>query len=435
MTNLRKIVKKIVPNELFKKIEPAGHLTESVIMNIAYGFPAKKMHFIGVTGTNGKTTTTFLIYKMLHNAGFKVGFLSTVAYGCNGQFHDQIEHITTAQAGILQSRLRDFSRAGVEWVVLESSSHSLAQYRTWGVDYEIAVMTNVTYEHLDYHGTFENYLQAKRRLFTITAKSKRGFGVVNADDPNAKKFIETTPRSVSYGIKGGELKASNIKLSTDHSTFTACINKDEYSIRINIPGDFNVSNSLAAIAVGRELGLSRKQIEDGIASLEGVEGRMDSIREGQKFSVIIDFAGTPDAFERFFSSIKPSVKGKLISVFGSAGRRDEAKRSIQGEIAGKYCDELVLTEEDDRDIDGNMILDQIASGAKKVGKVKDKDMFLILDRADAIKFSLSRAKSSNDVVVILGKGHEKTIERADGEHKWSDIDVTRKALRSLIKKS
>lgn len=434
MINLRKIVKSVVPGKIFKGIEPAGHMAESVIMNVAYGFPAKKMHFIGVTGTNGKTTTTFLIYKMLHEAGFKVGFLSTVAYGHSGQIHNQIEHITTAQANILQGRLRDFARAGVEWVVLESSSHSLAQYRTWGVDYEIAVMTNVTYEHLDYHGTFENYLQAKRRLFTITAKSSRGFGVVNADDPNAKKFIDSTPRSVSYGIKSGDLRASDIKLSIDHSTFTARIDKDEYKIRINIPGDFNVSNSLAAVAVGRELGLSRKQIEEGIAALDGVEGRMDSIREGQKFNVIVDFAGTPDAFERFFSSVRPNVKGRLIAVFGSPGRRDEVKRSVQGEIAGRYCDELVLTEEDDRDIDGNDILAQIASGAIKAGKIKDKDMFLILDRAEAIKFSLGRAKTPDDTVVILGKGHEKTIERADGEHKWNDIEVTKKALRSLLNK-
>jgi UDP-N-acetylmuramoyl-L-alanyl-D-glutamate--2,6-diaminopimelate ligase len=391
------------------------------------------MHFIGVTGTNGKTTTTFLIYKMLHNAGFKVGFLSTVAYGCNGEVHNQIEHITTAQANILQGRLREFARAGVQWVVLESSSHSLAQYRTWGVNYEIAVMTNVTYEHLDYHGTFENYLQAKRRLFKITEKSDRGFGVVNADDPNAKKFIDSTPRSVSYGIKSGDLRANDIKLGLDRSTFTAKISNDEYKIRVNIPGDFNVSNSLAAIAVGRELGLSRKQIEDGIAALDGVEGRMNSINEGQKFNVIVDFAGTPDAFERFFSSVRPNVSGKLIAVFGSPGRRDEAKRSVQGEIAGRYCDELILTEEDDRDVDGNEILEQIASGAVKAGKVKNKNMFLVLDRARAIKFGLERAKSPEDTVVILGKGHEKTIERADGEHEWSDIEVTKKVLRSLVK--
>jgi UDP-N-acetylmuramoyl-L-alanyl-D-glutamate--2,6-diaminopimelate ligase len=434
MTNIRKTVKKLIPVKFFKKVEPYGHLIESVLANIKYGFPSRGMHVIGVTGTNGKTTTTFLIHKMLHEAGFKVGILSTVAYGIGDDIKPQIEHITTAQTGILQSRLRDFKRAGVEWVVLESSSHSLAQYRTWGVPYEIAVMTNVTYEHLDYHGIFDNYLEAKRRLFTLASKHGRKFGIVNADDPNAQKFVDSVPRSVTYGIKGGELRAGDIKLAVDHSTFKAVLGKDQYDIRINIPGEFNVSNSLAAIAVGRELGLTKDQIEQGIASLEGVEGRMTVIDEGQKFKVIVDFAGTPDAFERLFEGLRPVTKGKLIVVFGSPGRRDEVKRPIQGEIAGRNADELIVTEEDDRDIDGNEIMAQIAAGAKKAGMEQDKNLFLILNREEAISFALTRASKSEDVVIILGKGHEKTIERADGEHPWSDIEVTKKALKSLLGK-
>jgi len=431
MANIRKIVKKLVPTKLFKRVEPFGHLAESVVANVRYSFPSGKMHVIGVTGTNGKTTTTFLIHKMLQQAGFKVGMLSTVAYGIGNNIKPQMEHITTAQAGILQKRLSDFKRAGVEWLVLETSSHSLAQYRTWGVPYEIAVMTNVTKDHLDYHGDFNSYLQAKRRLFTIAAKHGRKFGVVNADDPNAKKFVYSIPRSITYGVKNGELRASNIKLAADHSTFQADVGADHYDIRINIPGDFNVSNCLAAIAVGRELGLSKVQIEQGIAALKGVEGRMTVIDEGQKFKVIVDFASTPDAFTMSLGNLRPVTKGKLISVFGSAGRRDEAKRAIQGEIAGRFSDEVVLTEEDDRDIDGNFILEQIAEGASKAGKVKDKDMFLILDRESAIKFALGRAKTADDTVVLLGKGHEKTIERADGEHPWNEIEVTKKLLESF----
>ena len=434
MTNIRKIIKKLIPVKFFKKAEPYGHLIESVLANIKYGFPSRGMHVIGVTGTNGKTTTTFLIHKMLHKAGFKVGMLSTVAYGVGDDIKPQIEHITTAQAGILQRRLRDFKRAGVEWLVLESSSHSLAQYRTWGVPYEIAVMTNVTYEHLDYHGSFDNYLEAKRRLFTLASRHGRKFGVVNADDPNAQKFVDSVPQSVTYGIKGGELRAGDIKLAVDHSTFKAVLGKDWYDIRINIPGEFNVSNSLAAIAVGRELGLTKDQIEQGIASLEGVEGRMTVIDEGQKFKVIVDFAGTPDAFERLFEGLRPVTKGKLIVVFGSPGRRDEVKRPIQGEIAGRNADELIITEEDDRDIDGNEIMAQIAAGAKKAGMEQDKNLFLILNRGEAISFALTRASSPEDVVIVLGKGHEKTIERADGEHPWSDIEVTKKALKSLLGK-
>ena len=431
MTDFRKTVKKLIPNKLFKNIEPYGHLVESIIANVRFGFPSRKMHVIGVTGTNGKTTTTFLIEKMLHEAGYKVGMLSTVAYGVGNDIKPQIEHITTADAFTLQRRLRDFKRAGVEWLVLETSSHSLAQYRTWGVPYEIAVITNITNDHLDYHGTFDKYSEAKRRLFKLAAKHGRKFGVVNSDDPSTKKFVKTTSRSVTYGIESGDLRAENIKLEANKSTYIAKIGDEEYKILINIPGKFNVSNSLAVVAVGREIGLKKEQIEKGIAALKGVEGRMTVIDEGQPFKVIVDFASTPDAFDRLFESVRPVTKGKLIAVFGSAGRRDEKKRAVQGEIAGRVSDEVILTEEDDRDVDGNMILNQIAEGAAKAGKVKDKDMFLILDREEAIKFAMTRAKSPEDTVVLLGKGHEKTIERADGEHPWREIEVARKALRDI----
>lgn len=429
MTKFRAIVKKLIPINLFKKIEPFGHLIEAVIANIWYGFPSKGMHIIGVTGTNGKTTTTFMIQKMLHEAGLSTAMLSTVAYGIGDDIHSQIEHMTTAQSGILQKRLRDFKKAGVEWVVLETSSHSLAQYRVWGVPYEIAVMTNITNDHLDYHVTFENYLRAKTRLFKIASKNGRKFGVANADDPNVKRFTDLVPRSVTYGISKGDLRATNIRLDSDKSTFTAGIDNDKYNIQVNIPGDFNVSNALAAVAVGREIGLKKEQIEHGISSLQGVEGRMTVVDEGQKFKVIVDFASTPDAFERLFESLRPVVKGKLIAVFGSAGRRDEAKRSVQGEIAAKYSDIVILTEEDDRDVDGNQILQQIAEGATKGGKVVDKDLFLILDREAAIEFAFKQPTSAKDAVVLLGKGHEKTIERADGVHPWNEIEIAKRILK------
>ena len=431
MANFRKIVKKFIPTNLFKQIEPFGHLIEAVVANIRYGFPSRGMHIIGVTGTNGKTTTTFMIEKMLHESGLPVAMLSTVAYGIGDDIHSQIEHITTAQSGILQKRLRDFKRAGVEWVVLESSSHSLAQHRVWGVPYEIAVMTNVTNDHLDYHGTFKSYLQSKARLFKIAAGHGRKFGVANADDPNYKEFTSLIPRSVTYGINHGDLKASDIQADSDHSVFKAKIGDDTYDIRVNIPGDFNISNALAAVAVGREIGLTKQQIEHGIKSLTGVEGRMTVINAGQNFKVIVDFASTPDAFERLFESLRPLVKGKLISVFGSAGRRDESKRAVQGEIAGKYSDVVIVTEEDDRDVDGNQILQQIANGAKKSGKIVDKDLFLILDREKAIEFAFTQPTSPDDTVVLLGKGHEKTIERADGAHPWNEIELAKRLLKNL----
>jgi UDP-N-acetylmuramoyl-L-alanyl-D-glutamate--2,6-diaminopimelate ligase len=321
---------------------------------------------------------------------------------------------------------------GMDWLVLETTSHALAQHRTWGVPYSIAVMTNVTHEHLDYHGTFENYTAAKRKLFEQTNRNKKGMrvGVVNAEDPAAESFAAAVANPISYGTGQGDLQATDIKLTPAGSQYLAKIAGDEYRISCKLPGSFNVSNSLAAVAVGRALGLTKDQIEQGIAALEGVEGRMTRIDEGQAFDVIVDFAHTPDSFEKLFKDLKPVVKGKLICLFGSAGRRDEAKRAVQGRLAGEYCDEVIVTEEDDRDIDGMEIMNQIAGGAEEAGKKRNENLFLVHDRTEAIKFTLGRAQSG-DTVLLLGKGHEKTIERADGEHPWDEITTTHQLLQQM----
>lgn len=428
---MKQLLKKIVPVSLFKKIEPTGHLLEAMLVSARYGFPARGLRVIGVTGTNGKTTTSFMIHRMLREAGYDVALMTTVAYGVNDDIHPQIAHMTTVSSPLLNRRLRDFKRAGAKWVVLETTSHALAQHRVWGVPYEIAVMTNVTHEHLDYHGTFERYLDAKVELFRLV-DNRSGFGVINADDPNADVFAGEIESKTTYGLTRGDIRAHDIDMHADGSTYRAVIDDESYDIHCNIPGEFNISNSLAAITVGRQLGLSKDQIEKGIAGLSGVEGRMSTVDEGQDYTVIIDFAHTPDSFERLLGDLHTSTKGKLIAMFGSAGRRDETKRSTQGEIAGKYCNEIVLTEEDDRDIDGQSILEQIAEGAERSGKIRDQDMFLIHDRAEAIRFSISRATSPDDVVVLLGKGHEKTIERADGEHPWDEAEEARAAIASRI---
>lgn len=432
MAILRTIVKKIIPTSLFRRVEPFGHLVEAMIMTARYGFPARKLRIIGVTGTNGKTTTSFMIHRMLHEAGIKVALLTTVANGIGADIVPSKQHITTAQAGILQRRLRDYARAGVEWVVVETSSHSLAQHRIWGIPYEIGVLTNITVDHLDYHGTFERYVEAKRELFKITNRNGLRFGVVNADDPSAEKFIKTVANHTTYGVHAGDLKASDVTLSSSGSRYTVKVGGDSYKIKVQIPGEFNVYNSLAAMAVGRKLGLTVAQIEKGIAALEGVEGRMNTIDEGQAFKVIIDFASTPDAFTNFFESVRPLTKGTLITVFGSAGRRDESKRPLQGSIAAKYADIVILTEEDDRDVDGAQILEEIAAGARKAGKKDGVDLFLVPRREEAIGLAMTYAKNANDVVTLLGKGHEKTIERADGEYEWNEAQVAREALQALM---
>ncbi len=429
--NIRTVVKKLIPKEVFRKVEPYGHWAEAVIANVRYGFPGRKLRVIGVTGTNGKTTTSFYIHKLLHESGVKVGLMSTVAYGIGDDLVYPKVHMTTTQAGILQKRLRDFARAGVEWVVVETSSHSLAQHRVWGVPYEIAVLTNITHDHLEYHGTFERYRDAKRRLFKIANRHGDRFGIVNADDESAHYFADAIKNSTSYGINGGDLRASNLKPTQKGTTYTATVDDETYAIDIAIPGEFNVSNSLAALAVGRKLGLSKQQIEKGLAALHSVEGRMNLLDEGQPFQVVVDFASTPDGFEKFFSSIRPLVKGKLVAVFGSAGRRDETKRALQGAIAGNYADVVVVTEEDDRDEDSDTILREIARGAQESGKSIDKDLYLINDREEAIGFAMTLVSHKNDMVVLLGKGHEKTIERADGEYPWDETAAARAALKAM----
>jgi len=429
--NARKLVKKLIPSGLFPAIEPYGHLGEAFLINLINGFPGRGMKVIGVTGTNGKTSTSFMIHRMLTEAGFKTGIMTTVAYGINDDIRQQIHHYTNVPIPELMRRLKWMRAQGVEWLVLETTSQALAQHRIYGVPYSVAVLTNITHEHLDYHKTFERYVAAKRRLFQLAARNKRGLqtGIANIEDPNGENFAKVTPHPVLYGVGKGDVQAQDVQLTPTGSTFRVVAGDDSYDIRCNIPGGFYVSNALAAICVGRALGLSKSQIEQGIADLQGIDGRMTTIDEGQSFSVIVDYAHTPDSFEKLFKDLKPVVKGKLICMFGSAGRRDEAKRAVQGELAGKYCDEVIITEEDDRDQDGQAIMEEIAAGAEKAGKVRDTDLFLVHDRAEAITFTLKRAQKG-DTVLLLGKGHEKTIERANGENPWDEIATAHAALKT-----
>lgn len=424
---IRDYAKRLMGERVFELIEPTGHLIESAIITTASGHPARAMHVIGVTGTNGKTTTSFMIHSILVEAGLKAALMTTVGYGVGREVTSQIAHMTTVSPGLLQKRLNAFKKAGAEWVVMEVTSHALAQHREWGTPYEIAVMTNVTHEHLDYHKTFERYREAKLKLFKIAAHHGRKLGIINAEDPSAAIFASVVPNTMLYGLEKGEAQPRNLALRSDGSEYDVTLGDTTYHIRCQLPGKFNVANSLAAVCVGHALGLPKDAIEAGIANLKSVEGRMNAINEGQAYSAIVDFAHTPDAFERLLSDLRRATTGKLVVLFGSAGRRDEAKRAEQGRIAGKYADELVLTEEDDRDIDGNTILEQIASGAREAGKTDDT-IFKILNRTDAINFAVTRVEKPEDTVIFLGKGHEKTIERADGEHEWDERDEVTRAI-------
>jgi len=402
------------------------HVGKAAFWGTRYGFPGRKLKVIGVTGTNGKTTTSFMIWKMLNNSGRKAGVMTTVGWGVD-EIHEQMEHMTTVDSNILNKRIKKIVDAGAEYLVLELTSHAMAQHRSLGIPIDVAVMTNVTHEHLDYHKTFERYRDAKRKLF-----KQAKYGIINADDPSAEYFESDVDKYVTYGVQYGEMKAENIKLKPDGVEYIIP-SENDLKIKTRIAGNFNVYNSLACVAVGKRLGLSDKEIKDGIFALTEVEGRMVKIDEGQSFTAIMDYAHTPDAFEKLLPDMKKATSGRLIVVFGPAGgRRNPSKRKPMGEIAGKNADVVILTEEDDRDTPGDEIMEQIAEGAREHGKKDDKDLFKILDRPTAILEACKMAKRG-DTVLFLGKGNEKTIERADGVHAYYELDEIKKALKKIKK--
>ncbi len=435
--NVRSVVKKVVPSNLFEAIEPYGHKAEAMLYQTKHGFPAKGLKIIGVTGTDGKTSTSTLITQMLRNSGLSVAMMTTISidYGDGKGPIPNPTRLTSMGAQQLVHELGKIKKAGANWLVLETTSHALAQHRVWGVPYHLVVMTNVSHEHLDYHHTFERYRDAKRLLFKQANRNKKGLqvGILNAEDPSAELFASDVAHPLSYGIKKGDLRAKNVKLTPAGSHYTATIGNDSYDIHCHIPGSFNVYNSLAATLVGRTIGLTKAEIEEGIDSLKSVEGRMTRVDEGQDFDVIVDYAHTPESFEKVFKEVRPLVQGRLIVVFGSAGRRDEAKRAAQGEVAGRYCDVVITTEEDDRDIDGQEILEQIAAGAVKAGKEQSKDLFLIHAREKAIEKAIEMAKKG-DMILLLGKGHEKSIlsngpEAAELRHLVQDDSDPRRVIK------
>lgn len=426
-----------VPN--YNRLVIPYHLTKAAMAAHKYGFPGKRMRVIGVTGTNGKTSTCFMIWKMLNAAGHKTGLMTTVAWGVD-KLEEQVEHMTTVDVETLNYRMKKIADLGAEFLVLEITSHALVQYRVYGVPIEIAVMTNVTHEHLDYHKTFENYRDAKRMLFKMA-----DFGVINEDDKSWAYFAQDVKKYVTYGINNGILQAENITLEADGVRYQTIVSQQFFDvnsvdnkikkleIKTQIPGKFTVYNSLAAVAVGIKLGLTKNEIEKGIYALDSVEGRMNRVKEGQKFEVIVDYAHTPDAFLKVFESVVPGKKARIISLFGGAGRRDESTREERGKIGAINSDIVIVTEDDSRDEDPKIIADEFVKGAEAEGKILGEDLFVELNREKAIKKAIDLAEK-DDIVLILGKGHEKTILRAGGAEPFEDLKVVRKILRKKMKK-
>lgn len=434
--SFRNFVKLFIPKGVFKKIEPTGHLLEAIFFNLIHGFPFRGLKVIGVTGTNGKTTTSFMIHSILRKAGYSSGLMTTIGYGVNEQIEPQVHHMTTVSTPLLIKRIKSMKKAAIDYLVLETTSHALAQNRVWAIPYSVAVLTNMTHEHISYHGSFEKYVEAKLKLFKMTNRNKRGLrmGIINHDDPVCNKFANCIEHKLFYGLEGGNLVAKNIQLNSEKSSFNVQYMGEYIKIDCNLPGSFNLYNCLAAIGVAQVLKIKPAFVKEGIKTLTYVEGRMNKIDLGQNFKVIVDYAHTPDSYQKLFEDIRPISKNRIITVFGSLGGGDLNKRPEQGRIAAKYSDIVVLCEEDDRKEDGQKIINDISVGCLGEGKLLNKDLFHIHNRGDAIKFAIKTARKG-DLVLVLGKGHEKTIEHADGEHPWSDINQTKLAIRQRLNSS
>lgn len=385
-----------------------------------YGHPSREFKLVGVTGTKGKTTTTYMIKSILEKAGKKVGLIGTIANYLGDRVIESQR--TTPESLELQKMFREMADEKVDVVVMEVSSHSLALDRVLGNTFDIAIYTNLTQDHLDFHKTFDNYLAAKAKLFTM---AKEGF--VNADDMYAKKLMSmATCPITTYGIDNNPyVCARDIIITNSYSDFKMPFNKVMQRIKVDIPGRFTVYNALAAICASIRLGAG---VEDVITGLEGIKvpGRSEIVPTVRNFTIMVDYAHTPDSLENILKASKVYTKGKIICVFGCGGDRDTAKRPMMGEIAGRIAGLTVITSDNPRSEKPEDIIAQIEEGIKKTsGKYK-----VIVDRKKAIEYALRQA-GKNDLVLVAGKGHE-TYQEINGEkHHFDDREVIAEALKKL----
>jgi UDP-N-acetylmuramoyl-L-alanyl-D-glutamate--2,6-diaminopimelate ligase len=406
-----------------------------------YGEPARRLTVIGVTGTDGKTTTSNLIYKILIAAGIKAGMISTVNAVIGDEVLDTGFHVTTPDAHDVQRYLAKMVEAGLTHVVLETTSHGWSQHRVDACEFDIAVVTNITHEHMDEHGSYENYRAAKARLFSSlewTREKPQGnprLGVINYDDVKSFAFLNDhiAVNKVNYGVgEEANVRGVDIQYSPSGIQFIAESKDFRVAASSNLVGAYNVSNCLAALtAAVYGLGIDPQVAAQGIAALEGIPGRMERIDMGQNFTAIVDFAHTPNALKVALEAGRTMTKGRVISVFGSAGLRDKEKRRMMAETSAELADLTVLTAEDPRTESLDGILEEMAAGAISKGGREGETFWRVADRGEAIKFALRLAREG-DIVLSCGKGHEQSMCFGKTEYLWDDRTAMRAALAEFL---
>ena len=413
-----------------------------------YGDPSHELAVVGITGTDGKTTTSFLAVTVLEAAGLRTGLVGTAATRIGGLQEDNAEHATTPDAPALQAALRAMARAGDRVAVLETTSHGLALERVGGIAYDVAILTNVTHEHLEFHGTWERYRDAKLSLFERLGPVERAAttaephwpatGIVNLDDPSAGLFVgvaqEAGARVVTYGTDpAADVRATGVEEDATGLRFDYRAPSGPGRLALRLAGRFNVFNALAVVALGEAVGLDPPAVRAGLEGVAAVPGRMERIDEGQPFGVIVDYAHSPASLEAVLDGLAPAAAargGGLIAVFGSAGERDTAKRPLMGRIAGERSRVVIVTDEDPRGEDREAILDDIARGAEAAGRRRGHDLLVIADRRAALEAAFEVARPA-DIVLLAGKGHERSIIGPDGPQPWNEAEVARELLRAM----
>ncbi len=400
------------------------------------GYPSARLHITGVTGTDGKTTTTFLLSHVLTALGRSTGLLSTVAFRYGDTWVDNDLRQSTLESPEVQAALARMAQVGVTDAVVEATSHGLALDRVRGVRFDDAVVTNITSEHLEFHGTRERYIAAKASLLQAVSENSHRpgphFAAINLDDEGSAQLIPGAPVEIlTYGLSSEAMvRALDLYCGPSGSSFTVRANGHEVRATTPMPGRFNVYNCLGVLATlagrGEDLGAAAEALQ----SFKGVPGRMQRLDEGQAFTVVVDYAHTAASLETVLETLRPLASGRLIAVFGSAGDRDHEKRPAMGAVAARLADLIVLTDEDPRGEPSTAIIEQIATGARQAGSRDGVNLHIIPDRRGAIAWALASARAG-DAVLLAGKGHEKNMFMAGGSLPWDEAQVAREILQSL----